>query len=73
MKNKRLVLRSKDKVRMYFILIYRFMEFEINNLTKKYETGEISKDYLDGYTQGVYDLNNMLMETDISILKEEKE
>lgn len=73
MENKRLVLRSKDKVRMYFILTYHFMEFEINNLTKKYETGEISKDYLDGYTQGANDFKNMLMEADIQTLRSDEE
>lgn len=71
MKNKDLTI--KDKFRGVVILNYHFMEFEIKKMKKKCELGKISKDYLDGYLRGITDFKNVLMETDIQILKEEKE
>ena len=66
-------LTLKNKFRGIVILNYHFMEFEIKEMKKKYEIGKISKDYLDGYLRGITDFKNVLMETDISILKEEEE
>ena len=45
------------------------MDFEIENLIKEYELGEISEDYLDGYLKGVKDFKDMLIEADMSIIK----
>lgn len=67
MKDKELTL--KDKVKGFIILNYHFMDFEIENLIKEYELGEISEDYLDGYLKGVKDFKDMLIEADISIIK----
>lgn len=62
-------LNIKDKVKGFVILNYHFMDFEIENLIKEYELGEISEDYLDGYLKGVKDFKDMLIEADMSIIK----
>lgn len=67
MKTKELTL--KDKVKGYIILNYHCMDFEIENLIKEYEFGEISQDYLDGYLKGVKDFKDMLIEADMSVIK----
>lgn len=67
MKTKELTL--KDKVKGYIILNYHCMDFEIENLIKEYELGEISQDYLDGYLKGVKDFKDMLLEADMSVIK----
>lgn len=59
----------KDKVKGFIILNYHCMDFEIENLIKEYELGEISEDYLDGYLKGVKDFKNMLIEADMSIIR----
>lgn len=59
----------KDKVKGFIILNYHCMDFEIENLIKEYEVGEISEDYLDGYLKGVKDFKNTLIEADMSIIK----
>lgn len=59
----------KDKVKGFIILNYHCMDFEIENLIKEYELGEISEDYLDGYLKGVKDFKDMLIEADMSIIK----
>ena len=66
-------LTLKDKFKMYVVLNCHFMGFEIANLTKKCETGKVSKDYLDGYLKGIYDFKNRLMEADIQTLRSEEE
>ena len=67
MKTKGLTL--KDKVKGFIILNYHYMDFNIKYLKKEYELGKISKDYLDGYLKGVTDFKDMLMETDMRLLK----
>ncbi len=62
-------LTFKDKVKGFIILNYHCMDFEIENLIKEYELGEISEDYLDGYLKGVKDFKDMLIEADMSIIK----
>lgn len=71
MKEEKLTL--KDKFKMYVVLNCHFMGFEIANLTKKCETGKVSKDYLDGYLKGIYDFKNRLMEADIQTLRSDEE
>ncbi|EGS31003.1 hypothetical protein HMPREF9130_0421 [Peptoniphilus sp. oral taxon 375 str. F0436] len=66
-------LSLKDRFRMYVVLNYHFMGFEIANLTKKCETGKVSKDYLDGYLKGIDDFKNRLMEADIQTLRSNEE
>ena len=67
MKTKELSL--KDKVKGFIILNYHCMDFEIENLIKEYELGEISEDYLDGYLKGVKDFKDALIEADMRFLK----
>lgn len=67
MKIKKLTL--KDKVKGFIILNYHHMEFKINYLKKEYELKRISKDYLDGYLNGVTDFKDALMESDMSVIK----
>lgn len=62
-------LTLKDKVKGFIILNYHCMDFEVENLIKEYELGEISEDYLDGYLKGVKDFKDMLMEADMKLLK----
>lgn len=67
MKTKELAL--KDKVKGYIILNYHCMEFKIKRLKKEFKLGKISKDYLDGYLNGIKDFKNNLMEADMSFIK----
>lgn len=71
MKTKGLTL--KDKVKGYIILNYHCMGFKIKRLKKEYELGKISKDYLDGYLNGIIDFKDNLMEADMSFIKVDEE
>lgn len=61
-------MTDKDKIKMYAVLIYDFMELEAEKYKKQVKRGETSQEWLDGYMQGIDEYRKSIITSKISIL-----